>query len=417
MSSIRIARRTALAGLLGGAAATVGGRRAWTQAKPMSIGILQSISGPLGYIGTSHVQGAHIAVKQINESGGIDGRQVELVVRDTKANATEMVEGIRELASLGVNLAIGDCITGTNLAAYPVAQNLNMVFVVPTVIGMEMTHDLFNRNCFRAGPNAYMQLVSEGVIVAQHYPDMKRWGAILADAVGFHISQSYIYYGLKKSYAQQGKQVDFLDPVMAKVGAADYRDQAAQLVSQKLDGMVLGDAGGEALNFLQQATGFGLIKSLGAIADTSLFSVGKAMKKQTPQNFWTGCSWLYDAFKQYPMAQEFNRLAVAETKTTTVDPFLAQAHIAVTAVASGVRNAKSTSTEVVIPAIETTTFDSVYGPTKFRPEDHQLYFDVGFVRLGPDESESGWKIYDFVQVKAADAIEPASPGQKFVLPA
>jgi len=416
MSTIRIARRAALGGLLGGVVAAVGGRRAWTQAKPIQIGLVQSASGPQGYVGTSHIQGAQIAVKQINESGGIDGRPIDLVVRDVKLNPNEALGAVREFAGSGINLVIGDFSSGTDIAVYPIIPSLNMVYVVPTVIAMEMTHDLYNRNCFRAGPNAYMQLRSEGVVVARHYPDMKRWGAVLADSVGLRTSQSFIYYGLKASYAQQGKQVEFMEPVLVKIGSTDFRDQAAQLVAQKLDGMVLGDGGGEALNFLQQATGFGLIKSLGAIADPSLFMVGKAMKKQTPKNFWTGCLWLYDAFKQYPMVREFNQLAMGETKTSLVDPFLAQAHVAVTAMAAGVRSAKSTATEAVISALETTTFDTVIGPTKFRAEDHQLYFDVGFVRLGPDDSEAGWKIYDYVPVKATDAMEPASPGKKFVLP-
>jgi branched-chain amino acid transport system substrate-binding protein len=174
--------------LAGGAAVAASGlllnRRASSQAGPIRLGMLQSISGPLSSLGNSHVIGARIAVKMINDAGGVDGRPIELVIRDTRSNAGEMVAGLRELAGSGINLFIGEAVSGMNIAAQPVAPSLDIVYVLPTSIAMELTHELGNRNCFRANQNAFMQFGGEAKLVAERYPDLKRWGCFAADAAG-----------------------------------------------------------------------------------------------------------------------------------------------------------------------------------------------------------------------------------------
>jgi branched-chain amino acid transport system substrate-binding protein len=416
MSGGFLSRRDVVVGGTLAATTLVGSRRAWSQAGPIRIGVLQTISGPLATVGNGHVVGAKIAAKMLNDGGGIDGRQVELVIRDTKAHGDDMVAGMRDLTGSGINLLVGEAFSTPALAAIPLAPSLDAIYCSPTMIAMELTHDLFNRNCFRVTQSAYMQFLGQAKLIADHYPNLKTWGCFAADAAGFHFAQTYLYYGLKKFYAANGKQITLNDPVLAKVGANDYRDQSANLLGQKLDGLVMADAGGEALTFLKQANAFGLFKTIGAVTDMTYSpALGPALKKDIPENWWTTCTWVHDHFTS-PMAQAFYKEAVAATNLTFTDPYNAQCHTAVMALASGVKNAKSTKTDDVIKAMEAMTFETVYGPLDFRKEDHQAHFNVGFVRLGPDESEAGWKVKEFVQIPWQVAMEPPTPGKPFVLP-
>jgi branched-chain amino acid transport system substrate-binding protein len=418
MFAHKLSRRAAIGGLLASTSLTVGARRAWSQAGPIRIGTSITLSGGQSQIGHAHLSGATIAVQQINENGGIGGRQVELVFRDNRYNANDAVAQLRELSGSGINLIMGDSSSSQNLAIVPLAPSLGIVYVAPTTIAMEVTHDLFNPNCFRAGQSAYMQFLGQAKAIADRNPTAKRWGCLVGDTAGFHFAQDYLYYGMRKFYAAKGIQIELVDPVLVKMGAPDFRDQVAKLASEDLDGILLCHAGGDAITFLKQGVPFGLYKNLKAFGDmTFMTALGPAMKKDLPKNYVSTCTWYYPAFRQFPMVDDFYRRAVQETKNAIVDPYMAQAHLALTTIAEGVRRAKSTKTSDVIAMIETMTYPTIYGPMHFRKEDHQLEFNMGYLELNPDESsEAGWKVSEFISVPWRDAIDPPSPGRKFELP-
>jgi len=417
MQTKRFSRRATLGGLAGVASLPILGRRGWAQSGAIRIGCTQTLSGPLAAVGNSHALGAKVAVQEINEAGGLLGRPVELVLRDTRANPNDAVALVHELQSSGINLFFGDAFPGPNFAVAAIAAQLDIVWIIASNTTMPINHELFSKNVFRAGQDQYMQYFAQAKLMADRYPNLKRWGTFLADNAGFRGGQEYLTAGLKKFYAAKGNPIEFTEPVLAKVGALDYRDQCAVLASQKIQAMLLCDAGAEALTFLKQALAFGFVSNLGAIADISAgVTVGPALKKDVPNNFWTVCTWLYESFKQLPMAQSFYKRVVDELKTPIFDHLIAQAHLATTTILAGIRNAKSTQTAPVIAAIETMTYDTIYGPMKFRAEDHQLQFNPGYIRVGPDPgSPDGYKIFEFVQIDWKDAIEPANPGKKFEL--
>jgi len=55
--------------------------------KPIRIGYPVILSGPGALIGEPSMKGAQMFVEEINAKGGVLGRKIELVVRDTKGNA------------------------------------------------------------------------------------------------------------------------------------------------------------------------------------------------------------------------------------------------------------------------------------------------------------------------------------------
>jgi len=73
--------------------------------------------------GNDALKGAELRIDQTNTSGGIGGRQIELVVRDTKQNATEAVKAFTQLAQEeGVCAVIGSVVPNSGLAVSPVAD-------------------------------------------------------------------------------------------------------------------------------------------------------------------------------------------------------------------------------------------------------------------------------------------------------
>lgn len=88
-------RLAAVAALLAGF-----GGGAWAQTPtgtPIRLGLIAEQTGALAFYGAETVRTAQLVVKQINEKGGILGRPVELIVRDSKTTVNEAVRQARDL--------------------------------------------------------------------------------------------------------------------------------------------------------------------------------------------------------------------------------------------------------------------------------------------------------------------------------
>src|SRR5580692_12786809 len=65
--------------------------------EPIKIGFPIPLSGPTAVYGEPILKGAQVAIDDINAAGGVLGRKLELLQRDSKANPAEAVRLAREL--------------------------------------------------------------------------------------------------------------------------------------------------------------------------------------------------------------------------------------------------------------------------------------------------------------------------------
>ena len=117
-----ISRRQALAGSAASAAALATGicRPAIAQSEPIRIGYMPALTGPSSSTGIGINRGTELAVKEINAAGGIKGRQIELIVRDTQSDPTKAVNASTELTRRHkVHVMWGPLNSGEALAATP----------------------------------------------------------------------------------------------------------------------------------------------------------------------------------------------------------------------------------------------------------------------------------------------------------
>ncbi len=117
--------------LIFGLALLLGGGIVFTQGEgPIKIGLFSPLTGPLAVPGTSALRGAQIAVDRINEAGGINGRQLELVNYDDSAKPDQAVSVAQKLVQQDkVIAAISGSISATTRAAASVFQSNNVPMI------------------------------------------------------------------------------------------------------------------------------------------------------------------------------------------------------------------------------------------------------------------------------------------------
>ena len=73
---------------------------AQTSAPPIKIGWLVALTGPNSSPGIGFDRGMKYAVEEINQAGGLKGRKLEMVTRDTQGDPTKAVNAALELMNL-----------------------------------------------------------------------------------------------------------------------------------------------------------------------------------------------------------------------------------------------------------------------------------------------------------------------------
>ena len=124
-----ITRRRVLAGSAVGAAALTGSlaRPAVAASEPIRIGYLPALTGASSSTGIASNRGTTLAVNEINAAGGVNGRQIELIVRDTQSDPTKAVDAAAELTrKQHVNIILGPVNSGEALAATPLIARIGV---------------------------------------------------------------------------------------------------------------------------------------------------------------------------------------------------------------------------------------------------------------------------------------------------
>lgn len=408
---MKISRR-AFIGTSLGALAVSRGFPAFAQSGPIRIGCITTLSGAASILGKPQHLGMEIAAKKLNEAGGILGRQVEIVVRDDQSKPDIAVAAVRELAGEGVNIFAGVLASPVALAIGGIAEELDVVFLNAASHGNNLTHENFRKNYFRVSDYSAMRISAAARVMAEKYSDVTKWGAILPDAEIGRSTIATFRFAMPKYYGElNNKEVSIAEPVVVKFGATDFRNAISTLMSSDIEGVFIGVGGGDEVGFLQQAGQLGLSKKIKVyVSSGSDFQVAKALGKRTPENYWSGHHWYFGAYEDNPVSKALYDQYVAETGDKFPDGFVGMGHTAITAIAAAAAKAGDVSTGALIGALEGLTFDGVKGKMTLRAEDHQALCDVNYVKLGPDDSEAGWKVADFYKTDGTELAGPATPG-------
>src|ERR1700691_1477244 len=152
---MRISRRDVLLGSAGalGAATLPFPTPAIAQTEPIKIGCLAAMTGPSSAPTIGFNRGVNFAADAINAAGGVKGRKIEIVVRDTQGDPTKAVNDTQEMISqLKVHGIWGPLNSGEALAVTPIIARAKMPHIHPCVVESLIDTTKFP-NAFRMAPS------------------------------------------------------------------------------------------------------------------------------------------------------------------------------------------------------------------------------------------------------------------------
>ena len=93
------------------------------QARDFRIGFLMPLTGGAGRLGQMMLEGAQLAVEEVNAGGGVAGRRIELLSEDSQALARNGIDGFRKLVDVNGTQVIITGWTTVSLAIAPLATD------------------------------------------------------------------------------------------------------------------------------------------------------------------------------------------------------------------------------------------------------------------------------------------------------
>ena len=182
------------------------------------IGVTQPLTGPVAASGNYVVQGAEIAESFLNDSGGILGKEVRLLIEDNKSNPKEAVASAEKLIVRDrVPVLMGAWSSTNTLAVMPKLMEHGVPMVVETSSSDKITTSA-NPWIFRISPTSAMEAKAFSARVAE-------FGIVKAD---FLVVNNDWGIGSAEQFAQMlgGKGIE--------VGVIETMDARAQDLSAQL---------------------------------------------------------------------------------------------------------------------------------------------------------------------------------------
>lgn len=277
---------------------------------PIRIGLAGSWSDP---VGIPMKLAAELAVEEINEQGGVDGRLLELIERDDYGDPDSAVFVATDLYEAGVSAVIGHIFSGMTLAAAPVYNGGSDP--VAAISPSSSSPDISSAGdyTFRICPSD----LAHGVALAKWVHDTLKLqrGAVLFlnDQYGRGVRQTFV-----RDFIRRGGTLQSIDPYLGDIPeVGPYLDRLAKLGGT--DFLVIAGNRGEAEEILRQARRRGLtmpvlggdglegIEAAGALAEGVHLSSAYLPTLATPANR----KFLQAYRKKFPAAGLPNQPAAA----------------------------------------------------------------------------------------------------------
>lgn len=229
------------------------------------------LSGRVAQLGLSSRYAAVLEVERFNAAGGLNGRPIELVVRDSKGQPQEAARVARELVnSEGCEILLDAEASSGAFAVHEVARDLKVLCIHTNSETSSLTADPALRipNAFRCARQGIHDAIVGGAYAARVSKEkgLKRWMSCSPDyAYGRDTTAEFFQY-LKHFQPD----VEITGGVWPKLFQADYSEIITRLVQGRPQAVYTALWGGDLTSFIDQGSIYALFK------DRQLFAVNMA---------------------------------------------------------------------------------------------------------------------------------------------
>ncbi|CAN5306853.1 urea ABC transporter substrate-binding protein [soil metagenome] len=364
----------------------------FAQGAPIKIGVVTPLSGTYAGIGQQVKWGLDLAAKEINATGGVMGRSIELVYEDEEANPAVAVQKAEKLFQVDkVDFLTGTVNSGSTLAVGQVGERNSRLVATTVSFADSITTDKCSPNVFRVNARAGMQSAA----LVEWLSTSKPNASVFYLGPDYEMGRSTVSAFKAAAEAKNAKTVG---EVFAPLDNKDYSPFFGQIRAARPTVLYTSVAGNDTVRLFTQMAEFGVSRNLqvvgasGTVTSQNLGAIGKAA-----DGFVTGVG--YSTSIDSPENKKFVTAFQAAYKADP-DLYGTDSYGVLFFYKGAVEKAKSTDTDKVREAMRGLQWSTPQGMKTMRAGDHQAMQDMYAVMV------KGGKFDIVGKVSAAAAIGP-----------
>ncbi|WP_245912782.1 ABC transporter substrate-binding protein [Limnohabitans curvus] len=309
-------------------------------------------------------KGMELAVEEINAAGGVNGKQLQLVIRDDNASPGDAVRAAEELLSREkVDVLSGAFLSHIGLALGDFAKQRKVFFLAGEPLTDKMVWQNGNRYTYRLRASTYMQvamLVPEAAKLKK-----KRW-AVVYPNYEYGQSAAATFKQLLKAAQPDVEFVAEQAPALGKIDAGSVTQAIADAKPDAIFNVLFAT---DLAKFVREGNTRGVFQGREVVSLlTGEPEYLEPLKDETPNG------WIVTGYPWYGVqTPEHKAFYLAYHRKYSDHPRLGSVvgYSMIQALAAGITKAKSTETEKLVTAFSGLKFSTPYGPVMFRKQDNQ----------------------------------------------
>lgn len=338
----------------------------------------------------SQKKGIELFIEEANAAGGVLGKKMELVIRDSKLKPDVGATVARELVlSEKCDFLIGPTSSAVALAVSKVAKEFKKIVYFHTSNTNKLTTTDFHPYMFQVVPHTGIE--GRGIAMFLANSPYKRFSFIGPDYAYGHTQ----WKAFRENLTKLNPDVKILKAVWPKVGETNYAPYIPTLMAQKPEVIYTNLWGGGLSSFIKQAKPYGLFKKS---TITSLFDLDlmRATGMDMPEGLLGYARCPFYAVDT-PEMKTFVEKYYKKYNEWPSDWAL-MAYDGLIALTTAIKKAGTIDSDAVSKALEGLRFASLRGSRYIRAEDHMA--NVG-IYVGYTSKDPKYK--DFLVLK--DVVE------------
>lgn len=343
-------------------------------------------------------KGWELAQEEINASGGLLGRKLEIVSRDDGGTPGDAVRAAEELLSRErATVLMGTFASHVGLAVSNLAAQRKVLFLAAEPLTDKIVWENGNRYTFRLRPSTYMQtamLIPEAARLKK-----KRWAIVYPN---YEYGQSATA-SFKKLLKQAQPDVEFVAEQAPPLGKIDAGAVAQALADAKPDAIFSSLFAADLQKFVREGNTRGLFRNIpvfNLLAGEPEYL--DPLRDETPEGWWvTGYPW------SEINTPEHRRFREAYEKRWKDYPRAGSVvgYASVYAIAAAVRKAQAADTEKLVAALKGLETPSPFGPILWRAIDQQSTMGAYVGQLARKDGKGvmvNWRYADGADFQPSD---------------